>query len=253
MSNSRLARTMREYRKVLTDVSELMLGCGLVRSEVEHVMQQALAQAKEEDHTLTKDASGYLAMAALVLDAWHRDRRYLTSKAAPKPIPLFGACPSVESLARAEVGHARPRFLVNRLKGLKLVVPHAKGMYKPASNVALLTALDPLAIQHVARSLSMLLATIRKNLVFAKPSQRLIERIAEVPDLPVELVPAFRRFTQQQGYLLLRTVNDWLESRRARVNDNRARTVRAGIHVHSYIGTVARPRRAGRRTRSVLD
>src|SRR6185437_13768111 len=112
-------------------------------------------------------------------------------------------------------------FMVNRLKALKLVVPHAKGMYKPASNVALLTALDPLAIQHVARALSILLATIRKNLVFAKPSQRLIERIAEVPDLPVELVPAFRRFTQQQGYLLLGTVNDWLESRRARINDDR--------------------------------
>jgi hypothetical protein len=240
-------RTTQDYQRVLTDVFELMLACGLARKEITQVAHRALGKANGDGALFAKETTGYLSIAALVLDAWHRDRRYLTRKAQPKAIPLFGPCPSVESLARSESDHLEPRTLARRLRALGLVVPCAEGKYKPTSSVALLSALDPLAIQHVARSLSMLLDTIRQNLAFLKPSQRLIERIAEVPDLPADQVPAFRRFTQMQGHVLLRTVNDWLESRRARSPKKSRRTVAAGMHVHSYIGSVAQRGRSARK------
>ena len=85
----------------------------------------------------------------------------------------------------------------------------------------------------------MLLETVRHNLTLSHASQKLIERIAEVPDLPIEHVEAFRRFTQTQGWILLRTANDWLEARRERAT-GRKTVVRAGIHLHAYVGNSRR-------------
>lgn len=233
-------RVASEYSRVLTDIFEFMIACGLVKKDILNLVTDALEKAKRASSCVGKDPSGYLATAALVLDAWHRDRRYLNSKAEPRAVRLFGPAPSVEALIRAEPGAHKGSGLARRLRAQRLVVSCGRGLYKPASNIALLSAFDPLAIQHVARSLTMLIETIRQNLAFPRPSQRLIERIAEVPDLPLEYVPAFRKFTQMQGWILLRTVNDWLGSRRAGMSRSRCKTVRAGIHVHSFVGSVAR-------------
>ncbi len=249
MSVRSTQRVAYEYSRVLTDIFEFMLACGLPKRDVLAIATRALEKAKRASSYAGKDMSGYLATAALVLDAWHRDRRYLNYKAEPRAIRLLGPTPSVEALIRAEPGKHRAVILAQRLKAHRLVVPCGKGLYKPAGNIALLSAFDPLAIQHVARSLSMLLETIRQNLAFPNPSQRLIERIAEVPDLPLEQVPAFRKFTQMQGWILLRTVNDWLGSRRAGALSRRPKTVRAGIHVHSYVGATARDSSCDKRTR----
>ena len=79
----------------------------------------------------------------------------------------------------------------------------------------------------------MLLDTIRQNVSHRRTSEKLIERIAEVPNLPVELVPAFRDFTRIQGWTVLRTVNDWLESRRATSGSVK---LFGPAYVHAYSG-----------------
>jgi hypothetical protein len=231
------ARVASEYKLVLTGVFEFMLACGLARKDILAIATAALDKAKVASSDVGKDIPGGLATAALVLDAWHRDRRYLTSSARPRAVPLLGPAPSVEALIRSQPGRHRAISLARRLKSQRLVVPCGTELYKPASSIALLSAFDPLAIQHVARSLSMLLETIRQNLAGLHTSQRLIERIAEVPDLPLQQVHAFRKFTQAQGWILLRTVNDWLEARRSKNRTQRRQAVRAGIHVHTYVGT----------------
>jgi hypothetical protein len=233
-------RVALEYKRVLTSVFEFMLACGLAREDILAIATRALDKAKVASADVGKDLPGGLATAALVLDAWHRDPRYLTSSARPRAVRLLGPAPSVEALVRAQPGRHRAVSLARRLKSQCLVVPFGTELYKPVSNVALLSAFDPLAIQHVARSLSMLLETIRQNLAGHHTSQRLIERIAEVPDLPLQHVHAFRKFTQAQGWILLRTVNDWLEARRSKDPIQRRQAVRAGIHVHTYVGTSKR-------------
>src|SRR5262249_7633045 len=80
------------------------------------------------------------------------------------------------------------------------------------------------------------LETVHNNLRASQSRAKLIERIAEVPDLPSEQIPAFRKFTDAQGRIFLRTINDWLESRRAKTDPERDRAVHAGVHVHSYLG-----------------
>jgi Family of unknown function (DUF6502) len=233
-----------EYLGILTVIFEFMLVCQLSKREISNIAIKALKRANGLGN-YRKDPEGYLATAALVLDAWHRDRRYMNARGEPRPIRLAGAHPSVHALLSAERVPYQRKVLARQLRIDRLIVPCGRGLYKPASDVALLSALDSVAVQHVGRTVATLLETIRGNLAFPRPSQRLIERIAEIPDLPVEQVPAFRRFTQMQGWVLLRTVNDWLESRRVRPTSRRAgKGVRAGIHLHSYVG-VTPPRILG--------
>lgn len=228
-----------QYARILTRIFEFMLASGALRTDIKVICARALAKARPTRFRAGSELSSYLSTASLILDAWHRDRRYLDAKANPRPVPLTGSSRSVEAIARAEPGVNQPRRLIRRLERDRLIVPCGKGLYRPASSFALLTALDPVALQHVARSLAMLLDTIESNLTLPRVNGKLIERIAEIPDLPVEQVRAFREFTRMQGLVLLTTVNDWLEARRTKKVSRAKRTVHAGIHVHSY---VSRPR-----------
>ncbi len=226
-----------EYAKVLTDIFEIMLACGLPKKHINAVVVRALKSIKTGQERMKVDLPGHLATMALILDAWHRNHHYLNNRGIPRAIPLLGAAPSLEALICAESIRTKSVAMAHRLKAMRLVVPCGNGLYKPSNSSALLSTFDPIARQHVARSLSMLLETIRQNLALRGNSKKLIERIAEVPDLPLEHVQSFRRFTQIQGWILLRTVNDWLESRRGKSANREGKSVRAGIHVHSYLGS----------------
>ena len=224
-----------QYSRILTRIFEFMLASGALRTQVGAIAGRALRKARPTRFSVEHQLSGQLSIAALILDAWHRDRRYLNVNAIPRPIPLLGRARSVEALVRAEPGIREPLKLVRRLRRDRLIVPCGGGLYRPASSFALLKALDPIAVQHVARSVAMLLDTIESNLTLPRANGKLLERIAEVPDLSVQHVRAFRDFTRGQGLMLLSTVNDWLETRRTKTTSSSDQTVHAGIHVHSYV------------------
>jgi hypothetical protein len=221
-----------------------MLGAGIPAGYLQEACKTALRHPEKRVRSGRREESGGLVTAALVLDAWHRDRRYLDSNATPKAIPLLGAAPSVEAIIRSHRAHRDAANIARRLRALRLVVPSGKGRYKPASDVAVISAQNPLVLQHAARALSTLLETVGKNVSTSRGLQPLIERIAEVPDLPQECVDAFRKFTQVQGRSFLRTVNDWLESRRVRSSHRpgSGSTVRAGVHTYAYVAPMRRRR-----------
>ncbi len=232
-----------DYSNVLSAIFELMLGAGVSTSDLLEICTSSLRRAETKVRSGRKEESGGLVTAALVLDAWHRDRRYLDSSATPKAIRLLGAAPSVEAIVRSHNAHRRPADIARRLRTLRLVVPSGKGRYKPASDVAVISKGNPLVLQHAARALSTLLETVGQNVNSSRGLQPLIERIAEVPDLPQEHVAAFQKFTQSQGRSFLRTVNDWLESRRVRYSrGSSSATVRAGVHTYAYVATKRRHR-----------
>jgi hypothetical protein len=245
-----LSRVKSDYAPVLTAIFDLMLTGGMQKDELQALSAHSLEAAAKKSPRDRKIATEGLPVVALVLDAWHRDRRYLNANGEPRAVRLLGPAPSVEALIRVESRNGDAEDLAYRLKALRLVVSAGRGLYTPTSDVALISAHDPLVLQHVAKSLLMLLETISQNLNGRANSEPLIERFAEVPDLPNECIPAFQRFTKVHGWILLRTVNDWLESRRAR-RTNRAKTqsARAGIHVHAYVTRVTRRNTSGKRDR----
>jgi len=235
---SRLAKRLsRDYSQALTAIFVFMLANGLQTRELLAVCTRALGKAEDRTKRGQMTPSGGLAIASLVLHAWHRDRRYLSGRATPRAIPLLGPAPSVEALIRVQRRKGDAATIARHLKRLRLVVPCGRSLYRPTSDMAVISSHNPLIFQHAARAVSTLLETVTRNVSNASQSAPLIERTAEVPDLPRKHVAAFQRFSQRQGWLLLRTVNDWLESRRMpRSARGRGRSVvRAGVHLYAYV------------------
>jgi hypothetical protein len=226
-----------DYSNVLVAIFELMLSAGIDVKDLEAACMTSLSRAEARARLGRRDETGGLVTAALVLDAWHRDRRYLNARAMPKAVPLLGPAPSVEAIVRSQRLRKDSAEIARRLKTLRLVVPSGRRrLYKPASDVAVISAQEPLVLQYTARALSTLLETVGRNVSSKRSLEPLIERIAEVPDLPRKYVDAFQRFTQAQGKTFLRTINDWLESRCARRSPREgvSTTVRAGVHTYAY-------------------
>ena len=236
--------TKSDFSAILTTVFGFMFAGGMQTEAIRKLSMRSLQLAERETKRGKPEMSDGLPLASLVLDAWHRDRRYLSPEGTPRAIRLSGPAPSVQALVRAECSTSQDsRKLAQRLKVLRLIISVGRGLYKPASDIAVVSTYDPFVLQYVAKSLSLLLETIHGNLSGSNSSEPLLERFAEVPDLPRESVPAFHKFTKMHGWVLLRTVNDWLESRRAR-RTTRARRgiVRAGIHVHAYVSRKREPK-----------
>jgi len=228
-----------DYSNVLVAMFELMMRGGIQPKDLLRICGACVKRADVRSRMRPRQESGGLVTAALVLDAWHRDRRYLNASGTPKSVRLLGATPSVEALIRAQKVQEHASDVAHRLRAARLVVPSGRSRYKPASDVAVISARDPLVLQHAARALSTLLETVDQNVSGARSPAPLIERFAEVPDLPRKHVVAFQRFTQTQGRTFLRTINDWLEARRARQSSRTGSngTVRAGIHTYAYVAT----------------
>lgn len=233
-------RLSRDYSQALATLFAFMLNNGLQSRELLSICTRELKKAESKDRLGSMAPSGGLAMASLVLHAWHRDRRYLNGRAVPRAIRLLGPPPSVEALIRIQRRRGDAVAIASYLKRLRLVVPCGRNLYRPTSDIAVISRHNPLILQHAARAVSTLLETVTQNVSnTSSRSALLIERTAEVPDLPRKHVPAFREFSQRQGLLLLRTINDWLESRRVRRSaGERGRSlVRAGVHLYAYVAT----------------
>jgi len=242
-----------DYCNILVAIFELMLRGNVRPNELLPLCMRSLERAEHKYRSNRNDEGSGLVTAALVLDAWHRNRRYLTSRGTPKALRLLGRAPSVEGLVRLQKVKKGASGVARHLRSVRLLVSCGGGLYKPASDAAVVCTKDPLVLQYAARALSTLLETVAQNVNHTGNLAPLIERCAEVPDLPRKHVKEFQTFTHAQGRTFVRTVNDWLESRRVRGSYGRPTrsTVRAGIHTYAYVaikrnrGIVAAPVRLG--------
>jgi hypothetical protein len=235
MATISLRDTVREYERVLASVFGLLVQSGMSQRAILTLTTRARKTASARNRKLGRSGAE-LTTLALVLDAWHRNRRYLTSKGKPKPMRLFGAAPSVEALIRSEGEAASATKLVHRIRSLRLVTRCPGGSYRPTSNAALISICDPAMLQYVARSLISFLGTVESNLGRPPHEARLLERCAEIPDLPHECMKQFQEFSWNQGDAFTRIVNDWLQTRRTTTSiASKHSGVRAGVHVHAYL------------------
>ncbi|HEU4625001.1 MAG TPA: hypothetical protein VG942_05690 [Hyphomonadaceae bacterium] len=239
MTVSKTVRVQSEYLQMLVSVFDFMRKSGLAESEIKKLCDEAISHRKKRNVLAGTECATTLAVAALTLEAWHRNRRYMRG-IEPRAIPLTGPSPSVEALVRAQGISADARAVAGQLKSLGLITRTTAHLYRPSNRMALVSGRDPVIQEYVARSSSTLLATIKHNTSRAGSSSPLIERFAEVPDLPRAKIREFRRFARLQGWAFLRTLNDWLEAKRLRDSTARAdRTVRAGVHLYAYVDPLA--------------
>jgi hypothetical protein len=132
-------RNIAEYREILAAIIEFMFASGLGTKDVVATAKEAVQRAKVAGRGLKAEMPGGLALAALVLDAWHRERVYLTQSRRPRAIRLRGPAPSLEALIKSQSGRFRAALVLRGLVSHKLIVPCGNGLFKPTSDVALLS------------------------------------------------------------------------------------------------------------------
>lgn len=236
MTANSLRHIRRDYERVLAGVFGLLIHCGADRQAISVLTDRAFASAVARARSFSESGGGELAVFGLVLDAWHRNRLYLTARGKPKAIPLLGGAPSVQALIREQGPQFETAELARRIQSLRLISRSAGNRYRPSGDTALVSIYSPIVLQYVAHCLMSLLETVEDNLRGAPSVPPLFERSAVVPDLPAECIESFQQFSRFQGAIFLRTINDWLEMRRARIPPAKTRKyVRAGVHVHAYI------------------
>lgn len=135
------------------------------------------------------------------------------------------------------------------MRAVGLLKRLANGKYLPTAESVTIDRLHPLAVEHVAKSLIRLVATVCRNTDPKKQAIPLIERYAYVPDLSEAETKAFAEFTRAQGMAYLESVDDWLEQRRVRRHSAQKKNsnstgVTAGVHLVAYLGDGA-PRLRG--------
>ena len=236
MNARSLKRASREYERALTAVFGLLIHCGVSHKAISEMTGRASRAAKAKALMFRESSGGELATFGLVLDAWHRDRLYLTAKGRPRTVPLLGKAPSVEALIRTQGRQLDAVELAHRIESLKLIEAKSGHRYRPSGDAALVSRYGPTVLQYVARCLMSLLDTVGNNLRSGPNLPPLLERIAEVPTLPIEELEPFREFSRSQGAVFMRTINDWLETWRVRgsVADQK-KVLRAGVHLYVYM------------------
>jgi hypothetical protein len=239
MAARSLKQARHEYERALTAVYGLLIHCGVRQRAISTMTRRAFKAAVAKSHVSRESGGGELTTLALVLDAWHRDRRYLTSKGKPKAVPLLGRTRSVEALIRTQGGQLDAVELAHRIRSLQLIEPCTGNRYRPIGDAAVVSRYGPTVLQYVARCLMSLLGTVEHNLRSGPDMPSLLERTAEVPTLPLSSIESFRHFSRSQGSALTRTINDWLETRRIRgAVANPKKVVRAGVHLFVYISPI---------------
>ncbi len=235
MSRETEEQQQSEYVRLMSSMFDFLLSSGVEVKGIRRIVERSFVEARQRNRRTLRRGDFGIATAGRVLDRWHRSRKYTTESAAPRPIPLLGRAPSVEALVRSESARVDCAKFARRLRALGLVIRAEGGRYRPAARVAAVAAFNPLMQEYVGRSLSTLLQTIQHNIATTRHSKKLIDRFAEVPDLPAGCEAAFRRFSTEQSVVMVERMNDWLESRRARRASLRGRTVRAGFHLYAYV------------------
>jgi hypothetical protein len=192
-------------------------------------------------------AYGCDTIAGAVLRAWHKVPLYLDSKARPLRLRLGGVEPNLTSLILSQDDRANSSDVIRSMLNAGLLRKSGRGLFSPARDAATLESLDPLAVDHIAKTIMRLVETATRNVAKSRDKLQLIERYAHVPNLTRSQAKAFALFSRQQGQACLDTIEDWLETRQTNQSKSprkASRGVNAGVHIFAYLGEPA-PKRMG--------
>jgi len=223
------------FRGILHAAFLVMLRSSISVRDVTAISNAALALAQDQLNVRSEQVPRLSVTVAGALHSWHHRRFFLNARGRPRALSLRRGSLSVAALIRNEDSQANVLDVISAMKRLHLIKRTRGGLFLPTSQLATIMRLDPILAEHVCHSLGRLLATVSQNTQASKEGKRLIERSAQVQDLPRRKLAEFREFANTQGELFVRTINDWLESRRVQcIRGTRRQVARAGVHVFAF-------------------
>jgi hypothetical protein len=231
-------------RGLVEAVISFMARTGMSPAKIQRVFRNcllersALKQGRRDSRT-SRLEYGCDTVAGAVLRAWHRHPQYLDDSAKPIPLKVTGPKPNLPSLIHSQSHAADAQAVLKSMINAGLVTRRRDASYLPAKESATIDALDPLSVDHIAKTVIRLVETASRNIASTRGKVPLIERYAHVPDLSRSEARAFAIFSRQQGQACLDTIEDWLESRQAGSRPSGSAStkgVSAGVHIFAFVG-----------------
>jgi hypothetical protein len=232
--------------KLFESIVEFMMRSGMAPTQIEGVFKSSIDQVNKRSKSKKSSPgdSSYVGngnVSAEIIRVWHREERFLDSAAKPRSLALTGGQRSLSALIRTLDPSSDVKTVIAAMRAVGLIRRLRSGRYIPTAESVTIDHLHPLAIEHVAKSVMRLVATVSRNTDSTRQSGSLIERYAYVPDLNRTEAAAFAKFTHAQGMSCLEAMDDWLEQRRVRrLPLDRQRSaglgITAGVHLVAYLG-----------------
>ena len=232
--------------EAVTRFVRLLVRCGCAPKDVGKEVLKACRAVPKSWAQQTKTTVPELERAAHTLTLWFSDPEYLDSRGNPRPLPIRGTGPSLESLSR----RVDPRLDVQEVLRHLLrgsVLRRVKTRYMPRHRVLFLRDFGSLYHSRSLRTLLAILSTLDHN---AQPrrSSAWFERFAVNPRVPVSQVPSFdQRLRRRGNSFIVETDADLLSCERAR-NANEP-TVCIGVGVYRFEEQPLPRERPARRSR----
>jgi hypothetical protein len=170
--------------------------------------------------------------AAHLLTLWFRDREFLNTGGAPRPLPLRGRGPSLDRLIR-RVNPALPVTEVTRYLVRAGAVRRVRQGYVPVHHALSLRRLYGPQRARALRPLVSILRTLEHNMKPMSEVEGWFEWIAENPCVPVRALQKLDAKLDRYGMNLLRAFDiDMLQEEETRKAGER--TVRLGIGIYRF-------------------
>lgn len=206
----------------------------LLREVCDQALQAAKTPIVQHQVPMAKDS----ALLGSAIATWSRNPRYVNKHGDPRPLPCFGARPSIEALlrdcglrngARAAARQLIETGAVQKTKGRK---------YLPKDRSVRITAVNDYLAEHVAHGVLRMVQTAFSNFSPSGRRQPLLQRAAAVRALPKSLRSEFQAFVNTQGNAFVTSIDDWLEARSVSVQKAKksksTKYARAGLYAFAY-------------------
>jgi hypothetical protein len=200
--------------EAVTRFVRLLVRCGCAPKDIGKEVLKACRAVPKSWAQQTRTTVPEVERAAHTLTLWYSDPEYLDSSGNPRPLPLRGTGPSLESLSR----RVDPRLDVREVLRHLLrgsVLRRVKTRYVPRDRVLFLHDFGPLYHSRSLRTLLAILSTLDHN--GQSRSAAWFERFAVNPCIPVSQVPGFdQRLRRRGNRFIVETDADLLSCERAR-------------------------------------
>ncbi len=207
-------------------VSRASILTGLTRKDVQRLLAapQDAREAPAARHN----------RAVRVLTAWVRDADFLTAAKSPRALPLDGDL-GFAALARRHSGDMPARAVLDELLRMGAVRRRDDGLIEPVARGYVPRGSPVDKLRMLGTDVADLIDTIDHN-IHRAPDDPRFQRKVMYDGIPVDVLPAFRRWSAAQAQALLEKLDHWLAARDAAGSPTGTTVprIRVGVGIHYF-------------------
>jgi len=194
----------RYAREVIRDSLSFLARTGHSRHLLAQICREVCARLEEPQAPFNPEVVPYLTSLPQVMAYWNSDSRFKDARGRPLKIPLRsrGGAPSLESLVRRVFASEDLTRVVKSL--LKVGAIRRQGrLYESKERFLSLTRDPPAVHLHTILAVAGMLRTVRHNIATEGNTPTLLERSAQVPGIPVRVLPEIHARAKREFDALL--------------------------------------------------